>query len=127
MKRAAEDYRTREVSFNMRGMMCNFVPVLNACMYDTGRDGQGVQRRVFCSQYIVLLFQAAGYLTELDAASTSPADLYLALCDAGAKGDLNSVMYERRARSGRKRAPLDLSRALRQHGTQKGARHGYKE
>jgi len=131
MRRVAENYHENGVKFNTKGMMCNFMPFFSACMYDTGQDAQNVQQSVFCSQYIVLLFQAAGYLKDLDAASTSPADLYFALCAAGARGDLNRVVRDKRKNSSKTRAPLDMTRALKQKGPlgrggKKSARHGYK-
>lgn len=127
MRNLAEEYHARQVGFNMKGMMCNFMPIFSSCMYNNGTDNQGVQKQVFCSQYIVLLFQAAGYLMDVDPGSTSPTDLYYALINEGARGDINHVTYEKRKKKRGNHNPLNVQRSLTSMGSnqQRGTRHGY--
>ena len=74
LKKKALEFKDRP--FNLAGMMCNFLPGLNRCFaQDYGGD------QVFCSEYIVLLFQSIGYFTELEAHKTSPNDLFRAIVD----------------------------------------------
>jgi hypothetical protein len=73
MKELAHDFATRGIPFNQGGMWWNFIPCLRCC--PLRREG----RAVFCSEYIIMLFQSVGLLTHLDASTTSPTDLFLAL------------------------------------------------
>jgi hypothetical protein len=52
-----------------------FVPVCGACLKTRHVE------RMFCSQYIVKLFQEIGYLCDVDAARTSPTKLYTLLTE----------------------------------------------
>lgn len=134
MRRMAQDYHDRGVVFNMGGMLCNFAPLLGRCFSYSGRGpppsdgGEGAQESVFCSQYVALLLQEAGYVLWLDPERTTPTQLYWALRRGGegALLDFNQALHAALGKP-----PLDAERALsaciRQgKATKKGTkRHGF--
>jgi len=78
-----------EVEFNGCGMYWNFLPCCGS-LFTVRKQGKAF----FCSEYIVTLLQRIGYLTELDPATTSPNDLYLAVKHIeGIAVGLNEKMY----------------------------------
>jgi len=119
MKALALDYYERGVTFNMGGMLCNFMPLFSTCFSHTGEDIEGTQSAVFCSQYIALLLHEAGYVRWLDPTHTTPADLYWALKDGdeGARVNFNYALHKALGKK------LDLSKTLAKCPS---GRHGFK-
>ena len=71
LQAVAKGFVEKKTPFNVQGMLCNFTPIFHHCL---AVDKRGEQ--VFCSEYIMLLFQSIGLYTEYDASRVSPNDLY---------------------------------------------------
>jgi len=96
----AKQFHTDEIEFNKGGMWWNFLPLLKHIPLQ--RQG----RSVFCSEYIVMLLQKAGYLNGLSPETVSPSDLYIELKqEPDVHWGTNRVLYEA---TGGKRKPLKM-------------------
>jgi hypothetical protein len=71
IEKIARQYTANETPFNLKGLLCNFTPGFRHCM---GTNQHG--KKVFCSEYIVILLQSIGMFDDLNAYETSPSDLY---------------------------------------------------
>jgi hypothetical protein len=80
--------RDESVVFNYAGFMWNFVPLLRWWPVRRG------MKQVFCSELVVYLLQIGGFLSRLDAATTSPMTLFLE-CSQDANNGIAHLSWNR--------------------------------
>lgn len=88
MRRKAKAMGERNIPAASDWYALGFVPVCGACFPNTG------EKALFCSQYVVMLFQEIGLLMDLEPGKISPTELYVEIEETCVTYSLMSMKSE---------------------------------